>query len=273
MSANNSAINSITYSDSAAKHYEKYSGPVFFEPYALEVAGRIIPSAVKVALEIACGTGRVTRQLRRALPPASTLIATDLSLDMLQVAKEELAGLAIEWQVADAQELHFEDNSIDLIVCCFGYQFVPDKVKAFSEAFRILRPGGTLLFTTWDHLELNGATYIHRMVIKKFLGELPDSYMVSFRMNDDDQIKSWLVQSGFTDIDIERVDKIASGSSAGQVAEGLTYGGSIFNDIFKNNPEWIPQIKSDIEQALVDQYGDRPVDTPMRALFTTAIKK
>lgn len=272
MSENKSVTNSIRYSAAAAQHYEKYSGPVFFEPYAVEVANRIDSSSVKVALEIACGTGRVTRHLRSVITPEAKLIATDLSPDMLQVAKEELSGLPIEWQVADAQELAFENHSIDCIVCCFGYMFVPEKIKAFKEAFRVLRQGGTLLFTTWDRLELNGATHIHRQVIKKFLGELPDSYKTAFSMNNEDEINSWLTQAGFTEIKIERVDKTAVSQSAKQVAEGLTFGGSIFDDIFKQNPDWLPQIQSEIENLLIEKYGNAPMKSPMRSLFSSAKK-
>lgn len=273
MSENKSTAELISYSGSAAQHYEKYAGPVFFEPYALEVAGRVDAAAVKVALEIACGTGRVTRQLRKAMAPGSKLIATDISPDMLEVAKQELKGLPIEWQVADAQELSIENDSIDLIVCCFGYMFVPDKVKAFKEAYRVLRPGGTLLFTSWDQLALNGASNIHRQVIKKFLGgELPESYTLAFSLTDDDNIKNKLVQAGFNDITIERVDKTAQSSSANEVATGLVYGGSIFNDIIKRNPDWIPQIQAEIEQELIEKYGDAPMTSPMRALVTTAKK-
>jgi ubiquinone/menaquinone biosynthesis C-methylase UbiE len=273
MSENNSATNSIKYSASAALHYEKYSGPVFFEPYAIDVANRIDASAVKVALEIACGTGRVTRHLRKVLSPTSKLIATDISPDMLQVAKDQLTGLAIDWQLVDAQELPYEDNSIDLIVCCFGYMFVPDKIKAFKEAWRVLRPGGTLLFTTWDRLELNIATHIHREVIKKFLGgELPDSYKTAFTMSNEDEINSWLTQAGFAEIKIERVEKTAVSESAKNVAEGLTFGGAIFSDIFQRNPEWLPQIQSEIETVLKEKYGDAPMKAPMRALISSAKK-
>jgi ubiquinone/menaquinone biosynthesis C-methylase UbiE len=273
MPENKSVTNSIRYSSTAAQHYEKYSGPVFFEPYALEVANRIDTSSVKVALEIACGTGRVTRHLRSVIAPEAKLIATDLSPDMLEVAKEALQGLPIEWQVADAQELAFESHSIDLIVCCFGYMFVPEKIKAFNEAYRVLRQGGTLLFTTWDRLELNGATHIHRQVIKKFLGgALPDSYKTAFSMNNEDEINSWLTQAGFTGIKIERVDKTAVSQSAKQVAEGLACGGSIFDDIFKQNPEWLPQIQSEIENILIEKYGDAPMKSPMSALISSAKK-
>src|SRR5205085_12543594 len=116
----------FNYSGSIPRHYNTYQGPVFFEPYAVEVAQRIVPNAVHMALELASGTGRVTRPLRQVIPRSAKLIASDISPDMLAVAKEKLMTMAIDWQHIDAQELPFRDNSMDLVVCCFGYMFVPD---------------------------------------------------------------------------------------------------------------------------------------------------
>src|SRR5689334_14032588 len=124
------------FSGSIPGHYDKYLGPMYFEPYALEIASRIDPSPVKIALELASGTGRVTRHLRDVLNEDATLIASDISPDMLEIAKEKLKGEDIVWQVIDAQLLPFQDNSIDLIVCCFGFMLVPDRPKAFEEAYR-----------------------------------------------------------------------------------------------------------------------------------------
>ena len=74
----------------AAIHYDQFFGPLFFEPYAIEVAKRIDPSPVSIALEIAAGTGRVTRHIRERIPPSAKLIASDISEDMLAEAKEEI---------------------------------------------------------------------------------------------------------------------------------------------------------------------------------------
>lgn len=262
------------YSGSVPYHYDKYQGPVYFEPYALEVAGRIDPSIVHVALEIACGTGRVTNHLRKVLASDATLIATDLSQDMMAVAKEKLKDRKIEWQIADAQELPFTDNNVDLVVCCFGYMFVPDKARAFSEAYRVLRTGGRLLFTSWDKLELNGTTSVQRMVARKYLGDdLPAPYKAAFAMHNDEEIKGDLLQAGFNDIDIERVDKIAHSPSAKEVAEGLTYGGSMYKEIIKRDPALASQMRSEIEQGLVEKFGAAPMNAPMRALLVTAKKR
>src|SRR5258706_9064706 len=104
------------FSGSVPHHYEQYLGPMFFEPYAIEVSKRIDTSSVHLALEIASGTGRVTRYLRERIPDTSKLIASDISQDMLSVAKEKLRNLDIDWQIIDAQQLPFNDNSIDLLV-------------------------------------------------------------------------------------------------------------------------------------------------------------
>src|SRR6187549_1835946 len=152
MKAGNTISQPFNFSGSIPKHYDQFSGPMFFEPYAIEVSARIDPSTVNVAVELASGTGRVTRHLRDVLPSTTKLIASDISADMLSVAKEKLSTLDINWEIIDAQDLPFENNSIDLVVCCFGYMFVPDKLKAFAEAYRVLRPDGMLIFTTWDQL-------------------------------------------------------------------------------------------------------------------------
>jgi ubiquinone/menaquinone biosynthesis C-methylase UbiE len=261
------------YSGSVPEHYDKYQGPVYFEPYALEVASRVAPSEVKLAIELACGTGRVTRQLRKVMKPEAKLIATDISPDMLAVAKEKLRDMSIEWQVADAQQLPFENNTADLVVCCFGYMFVPDKVKAFSEAYRVLRFGGQLMFATWDKLELNGTSLIQRTMANKYLGgNLPESYKAAFGMNDDAEINYQLKQAGFEDITIERVDKTAVSVSAGEVATGLAYAGTMYNELMKRSPELVPQIKAEIEKGIIEKFGDAPMKAPMRAVFTTAVK-
>ena len=216
------SLTPFNFSGSIPEHYEQYLGPMFFEPYAIEISKRINASLVQFALEIGCGTGRVTRHLRNILPPASKLVASDISEDMLTVAKEKLKELDIDWQIIDAQQLPFDNNSIDLVVCSFGYMFVPDKLKAFAEAYRVLKPGGMLIFSTWDKLELNGASCAYRKIVKKFLGDsLPDSYKLPFSMNDQAAIKRMLQETGFSKIAIESVDKVSISQTAKEAANGL----------------------------------------------------
>ena len=263
----------FSFSGSIPQHYEKYLGPMFFEPYAIEVCKRIDFSAIQFALEIASGTGLLTCHLRKHIPAASKLVASDISQDMLSVAKEKLKNSDIAWQIIDAQQLPFSDNSIDLVVCCFGYMFVPDKPKAFAEAYRILRPGGLFLFTTWDKLELNAASYVYRNAAKKYLQDpLPLSYSLPFSMNDESLTRSILEGAGFSKITTERVNKVSVCQSAKEAAEGLVHGGTIYNEIMKLNPAWVEEIKLTVENELAEKFGGMPMIAPMSAIISKAWK-
>jgi ubiquinone/menaquinone biosynthesis C-methylase UbiE len=257
----------------AAVHYDQFFGPLYFEPYAIEVAKRIDPSRVSIALEIASGTGRVTRHIRERIPASAKLIASDISGDMLGEAKKKLSHLAIEWQHIDAQELPFSDNSIDLVVCCFGYMFVPDKPKAFAEAYRILRPGGLFLFTTWDRLEENAASYTSKSIAMEYLEEpLPESSNLATSMSDETIIGQLLQDAGFSKKTIEKVKLFSVSPSAKEAAQGLVEGGSVYEEIKKSNPAWIDEIKIKVEKALAEKFGAAPMIAPISAVVCQAWK-
>jgi ubiquinone/menaquinone biosynthesis C-methylase UbiE len=263
----------INFSGSIPEHYEKYLGPMFFEPYAIEISKRIDPSSARIVVEICCGTGRVTRHLRNVIPITSKLMASDISPDMLTVAKNELKDLDIDWQIIDAQQLPFDDNSIDLVVCCFGYMFVPDKSKAFAEANRILKKGGMLIFSTWDKLEFNEASYTYRKIVRNVLKvDLPENYNLAFSMNDQVAMKGMLQETGFSKILIESVDKLSICKTAEEAANGLARGGAIYNEIIKRDPSLVEQIIKKLEKELSEKFGASPMKAPMKTVVCQAWK-
>ncbi len=117
------------------------------------LAGRIAGLASGDILETACGTGIVTRALRRVLPETAAITATDLNQPMLDHAASLPGGKRVCWRQADAQALPFPDAAFDAAVCAFGVMFFPDKGRAYREALRVLRPGGRFMFTVWNTLE------------------------------------------------------------------------------------------------------------------------
>lgn len=256
-----------------AFHYDHFLGPLYFEPYAIEVAKRIDPSPVSVALEIAAGTGRVTRHIRERIATSARLIASDINEEMLAEAKNKLGHLDIDWQNIDAQQLPFEDNSIDLVVCCFGYMFVPDKPKAFAEAYRVLKPGGVLLFTTWDKLEHNAVSYASRLLAEKYLGgPLPDSYNLAVSMSDEADIRSLLEEAGFSKISAEKSAQLSVCPTAKEAAAGLVEGGFVFKEIRQSHPGWIDKIKAELEKELSEKFGAAPMSAPMSSVICKASK-
>ena len=256
-----------------ANRYEQFFGPLFFEPYAIEVAKRIQSIPVSVVLEIAAGTGRVTRHIREHIPYSAKLIASDISEEMLTVAKKTLSHLNIDWQNIDAQQLPFSDNSIDLVVCCFGYMFVPDKAKAFAEAYRVLKQGGLFLFTTWDKLENNAASYSARSIAIEYLEEpLPESHNLATSMNNEALITPLLKDAGFAKISVEKIKLFSVSPTAKEAACGLVEWGPVYEEIKKHNPACIDEIKIKVENELAEKFGAAPMIAPISAVFSQAWK-
>ena len=129
--------------------------PLIFEPYAADLANRLASRSLTRVLEIAAGTGVVTRALASVLPESVSIVATDLNQSMLDQAAALGTTRPVEWRQADAMQLPFRDGTFDAVVCQFGVMFFPEKSKAFSEARRVLGPGGVFIFNVWDRIEEN----------------------------------------------------------------------------------------------------------------------
>jgi len=188
------------FSGSIPKLYETYLVPLIFEPYAADLAKRLSARPVSRLLEIAAGTGVVTRALASALPESAVIVATDLNQAMIDQAAAVGTKRAVEWRQADAMQLPFQDGSFDAVVCQFGAMFFPDKAKAFAEARRVLRPGGVLLFNVWDRIEENefADTILSALASvfpndpPRFMARTPHGY------HDRGQIARDLASGGFT---------------------------------------------------------------------------
>ena len=143
------------FAGSIPQVYQSHLVPLIFEPYAADLADRLADRDVSRILEIAAGTGVVTRALDEALDEDVEIVATDLNAAMIEQARAEGTRRLVDWRTADAMALPFPDASFDCIVCQFGVMFFPDKVRAFAEARRVLARGGVMLFNSWDRIEEN----------------------------------------------------------------------------------------------------------------------
>ncbi|RYY56395.1 MAG: class I SAM-dependent methyltransferase [Chitinophagaceae bacterium] len=258
--------------EESARQYDRFFGPFYFEPYALEVAKRIDKDMQGTVLELAAGTGRVTRHIRHRIAPQARLIASDLDPAMLAVARQQLQGEDISWELLDAASIPYPGEAFDLVVCCFGYMFVPDRAKAFAEAFRVLKPGATFLITTWDTLEHNPASAIARSIAAPFLdGPLPEQFDVPTSMSDEAGLKVLLTETGLVGIHVEKLQLISGSSTAKQAAEGLTQGG-IYELVEKTGRVDIQILRENLEKELAQRFGDNPVQVPVSAIISRGQK-
>ena len=177
--------------------YERYLGPMLFEPYARDLARRFEGFEGDL-LETAAGTGRVTRALAKAAPRAR-ILATDLNQPMLDTAAGLTAAANVEWRQADAQALPFEGASFDAVVCQFGVMFFPDKAAGFSQARRVLRPGGRFVFNVWDDIAANEISQIVGEAVAGLFPKDPPRFLerTPFGYHDRAAIAAALAAAGF----------------------------------------------------------------------------
>ena len=262
------------FAGSVPQNYETYLGPLFFEPYAIDLVDRIKNiDTLSNVLEIASGTGRVTKHLVSKLPSKVSLVATDLNNDMLKVAESIVSAKNIQWQVADAHELAFGDNKFDLVVCQYGVMFFQDKPTALKEVNRVLKPGGTFLFNTWNELRYNALSQIAQTVLEEIYPDDPPKFLEKgpYSFYDQGQINRLLSDAGFVDISIVTISKTGTATTVDDVVIGILEGTPNYAYIMERNIP-ISEIKEKLKARLADQYGYNNLGLPMEALVVEAKK-
>lgn len=144
-----SSVSFKQYGGNAAENYEKFFVPAIGTAFAealLDAAGLLLGERV---LDVACGTGIVTRLAAERVGPQGSLTGLDINPAMLAVARSlPSSGAEIQWHEASAESLPLADDSFDVVVSSLGLQFVADKVAALSEMRRVLAPDGRLAIAT-----------------------------------------------------------------------------------------------------------------------------
>jgi SAM-dependent methyltransferase len=260
------------FSGSIPELYERYLGALLFEPYAQDLARRLSDLQRGTLVEVAAGTGVVTRALRSALPSAVRMVATDLNEDMLKVAAARMGSAGVTFQQADAQKLPFADGSADAIVCQFGMMFVPDKGAAEREARRVLVPGGRFVFNVWDRLANNEVSLIVARAVEALYPEDPPRFFerTPFGYFDAAAIRAELQIAGSHLIEIDTVACVSHAVSAEHVATGLCQGTPLRGEIEARNAGGLAAATAAATNALQARFGTGPFDNRMSALVVTA---
>lgn len=215
------------------ENYDEGLGPHIFADYASDLATRVAGLRPSKVLELAAGTGIVSRKLRDALADDCELIISDLNPPMLEVAKLKFkSGESVSFEQVDATELRFEDALFDVVACQFGIMFFPDKDRSYSEVFRVLKPGGAYIFNVWDSWQFNPfAQRAHEVVATFFPDDPPGFYKVPFSYHDTAEIEEVVLRAGFSAVTIERVNLISKIQSAEKFATGIIFGNPLFEEI------------------------------------------
>ena len=260
------------FTGSIPKLYERYLVPLIFEPYATDLGNRLASRTLTRVLEIAAGTGVVTRKLASVLPESVSIVATDLNQSMLDMASAVGTSRPVEWRQADAMQLPFGDATFDALVCQFGVMFFPEKSKAFSEARRVLRPGGVFIFNVWDRIKENEFADTVTTALESLFPEDPPRFLARTPHGycDRPTIERDLTSGGFTaSIQISTVAARSRAESSRVPALAYCQGTPLRNEIEARDASRLGEATDLAAQAIAQRFGRGAIDGKIQAHIVT----
>jgi ubiquinone/menaquinone biosynthesis C-methylase UbiE len=261
------------FAGSIPENYDRHLVPLIFEPFAADIAQRAAALSPSAVLEIAAGTGVVTRALAPRLTNASYVV-TDLNQSMLDyAASRQPPDSRIKWHQADAQALPFENAAFDLVICQFGAMFFPDRTSGYREARRVLKPGGHFLFSVWDRIEENVfaddvTNALARMFPNdppRFLARTPHGY------HDTALIRSELEEAGFSRVVIETRAEQSRASSPRLPAVAYCQGTLLRSEIEARDAGKLESATDYVASAIADRHGRGEVAAKIQAHVIVAV--
>ena len=256
------------FAGSIPQFYEQYMVPLIFAPYAADLASRVARRRPARVLEIAAGTGVVTRQLASVLAPEASIIATDLNQAMLDHAAAVGTARAVDWRQADAMRLPFPDADFDVVVCQFGAMFFPDRAVAFAETRRVLRAGGVFMFNVWDRIEENefadavtlALASVFPLDPPRFLARIPHGY------HDTSAIARDLERGGFARApEIVTLPARSRADSPHIPAIAYCQGTPLRNEIEARTSSRLTELTDVAAAAVARRFGEGAVDGKIQA--------
>jgi len=261
------------FSGSIPEIYDSHLVPILFERYADDLADRVAQTDPTAVLEVAAGSGAVTRALAPRLSEHARYVVTDLNPAMLERARQRHEGHRLEWRAANAMSLPFEDDSFDIVLCQFGVMFFPDRIKGYSEILRVLRPGGHFIFNSWGPLDKNDFSHVAVETLIDLYPEDPPLFLARtpFGYAEAAQIEADLAAAGFDGIRIEDVALQSHADAADDFAFGQTHGSPLRLEIEARRVPPLLQVRAAIADALITRFGHGPITGGMTALVADAI--
>ncbi|MCB0792973.1 MAG: methyltransferase domain-containing protein [Flavobacteriales bacterium] len=233
----------------------------FLAPLGDAMIAHLDPKGTQRILDVAAGTGEPGLRIAERIPEG-TVVITDLSDGMLQVAVEKAAsaGLGnVEFREADANALPFPDDSFDAVSCRLGFMFFPDMAQAAREMARVLKPGGRIATVVWAEPERN--TWMTIMVhgIRKHLDLPPPDPNAPgvFRCGRPEMMAELFAGAGFKNVAERDVPCEMQVDGPAQYWQHVTeIAAPVMAALEGADAETVERVKADVMAAVAEQFPE-----------------
>ena len=249
------------FSSDPARVYQERFVPMLFAPWTIELLNRTDPRPGDSVLDVACGTGVVTRDAAAYIQGAGRVVGLDMNPKMLAVARsvETPFSRSIAWMEGNALALPFDDATFDVTTCQHGLQFFPDKLAAVAEMRRVLKPGGRAGILVWTAIDRQALFLALNQASAKHFG-LP-AFMAPYSFPSADSLSQLLRDAGFRE---SRVDTVTRqhryDDPAGFVTMQVMASASVLPEVKDKSPEELAGLIAAIETEVAPVIQQLTVD-------------
>lgn len=193
------------FGGNAAENYERFFVPAIGKPLALDLISRASLQPGERVLDVGCGTGIVARYASERV--GNTVAGLDINPGMLGVARQTASdNNKFEWYEASAEEIPLPDKSFDVVLCQLSLQFVPDKLRALHEMYRVMVPGGRLYLNVPG--QIAPVFTILADAMERHIGTEAAGFVKHvFSLNETGVLERLMVDAGFRDVEVVVHDK------------------------------------------------------------------
>ena len=260
-----------TFSGTPGEIYERHMVPAIFQQWAPALAETAGVQPGQRVLDVACGTGVVTRLLAERVGTGGHVVGLDFNPGMLAAARAATTNANVTWREGDVANMPFLDGSFDVVVCQQGLQFFPDKPAALREMRRVLAPGGRLALSVWRSVDNAPGFRVLEEKLALRIGK-ERAALPPFSMGDGQLLRALVTGTGFREVRVEADVKLTRFQTAEHFVRSMVGGApSMLGDLAAQGPAALDGIVSEVAAATRGYLDDEGWATPQASNIVSAI--
>lgn len=255
--------------------YERYIVPAFSGAWAQDLVDRATLENGARVLDVACGTGIVSRYAFKALNESGRITGMDVNEVVLKKAREICPPnvMPIQWEQGDVKDLPFSDSKFDVVLCQQGLQYFPDRSRALNEINRVLAAKGRVVFSVWRPIKYFPYHSTLHNALEQYIGaEAASMLAAAFSLGDSTQLRILFENAGFKKIEICLTIKQMRYSPFEEFLNGSLVASPFSNDILALEESKRLEMFETIKKSILDYIDDQGLAAPMECLVVSATK-